>query len=64
MVSVYAQIYAEMKNTEGRTQTGLNEAYAKLLTAADQQEIDAIEMLSNAQGMTYDALGQMLSKYN
>ena len=57
MVEVYAAIYAEMSVTEGRTTAGLNEAYAKLLTAADQQEIDAIEMLSNAQGMTYDALG-------
>ena len=64
MVEVYAAIYAEMSVTQGRTTAGLNEAYAKLLTAADQQEIDAIEMLSNAQGMTYDALGQMLSKYN
>jgi len=35
MADVYLAIYEEMKNTAGRTTAGLNEAYAKVLTAQD-----------------------------
>ena len=63
MASVYEAIYNEMKTTNGNTLGGLNEAYAKVLNAQDQQNIDVIDALQNASGMTYDALGKMLATY-
>ena len=64
MVEVYAAIYAEMQTAAGHTTAGLNAVYAKMLTAQDQQNIDIIDALSNAEGMTYDALGEILTKYS
>jgi len=52
-----------MEKTGTTTVAELNSTYAKLLTASDQAEIDAIDALSNAMGMTYDALGSMLARY-
>mgnify|MGYP007013875202 CR=1 FL=1 len=52
-----------MKSTAVATQSELNAAYAKVLTAAEQKDVDAVEALGNAMGMTYDALGEMLAKY-
>lgn len=63
MVAIYAAIYDEMTNTAGATTAGLNDAYAKLLTASDQQNIDIVDALQNTSGMTYEALGKMLANY-
>ena len=64
MVEVYSAIYAEMDTAAGKTTQGLNQVYAKLLTAQDQKNIDTLEALQNAQGMTYEALGEILAKYS
>jgi len=64
MVEAYTAIYTEMKSTAGATTADLNKTYAELLTAKDQRNMDVTEMLENASGMTYDALGQILSRYN
>ena len=53
-----------MKSTNVATVSELNAAYAKLLTAKDSKDIDAVDALNNAMGMTYDALGELLGKYN
>lgn len=63
MVDVYANLYARMSKTAGATTSSLNAAYAKLLTAADQKNIDALETLQNASGMAYDAFGELLASY-
>lgn len=64
MVDVYQAIYDDMKKTAGKTTAGLNAAYAKVLTANEQKDIDTLDALENAAGMTYDALGELLAKYN
>ena len=64
MVDVYRAIYDDMAQTAGKTTASLNQAYAKVLTAGDQQDIDTLEALENASGMTYEALGNILTKYN
>ena len=64
MVDVYANIYKRMQNTAGATTSSLNAAYAKLLTAADQKNIDALETLQNASSMTYEAFGELLASYD
>ena len=64
MVDVYANLYARMKNTAEATTSSLNAAYAKLLTAADQKNIDALETLQNASSMTYEAFGELLASYD
>ena len=62
MVAAYTKIYENMKDTAGKTQLDLNKAYAYVLTAGEQQEINAIEAMSNAMGMTYYQLGEILGK--
>ena len=62
MVAAYTKIYENMKDTAGKTQLDLNKAYADVLTAGEQQEINAIEAMSNAMGMTYYQLGEILGK--
>ena len=64
MVEVYAAIYAEMTKTAGATTAGLNDAYAKLLTAQDQTNIDITEALKNGNGMSYADFGNLLAKYD
>jgi len=64
MVEVYAAIYAEMSATAGKTTAGLNDAYAKLLTAQDQTNIDITEALKNGNGMSYADFGNLLAKYD
>ena len=64
MVEVYAAIYAEMTKTAGETTAGLNDAYAKLLTAQDQTNIDITEALKNGNGMSYADFGDLLAKYD
>lgn len=63
LVSAYNKLYQEMKDTAIATTAELNSAYAKVLTAQEQPEIDAISALQNAMGMTYDELGQLLARY-
>lgn len=64
MVEVYAAIYAEMTKTAGATTAGLNDAYAKLLIAQDQTNIDITEALKNGNGMSYADFGNLLAKYD
>lgn len=64
MADVYQAIYDDMEKTAGRTTAGLNQAYAKVLTAGEQKDIDTLEALENASDMTYEALGDILAKYN
>ena len=64
MVAVYAAIYAEMSKTAGATTAGLNDAYAQLLTAEDQRNIDITEALKNGNGMSYADFGSLLAKYD
>jgi len=64
MVDAYREIYEQMKDTSIATTSELNSAYAQLLTAQEQDEINAIETLGNAMGMTYETLGQLLNQYN
>lgn len=63
MVQAYTNLYAAMKSNADATTGDLNSAYAKLLTAADQKNIDTLETLENAAGMTYEAFGEILSRY-
>ena len=62
MIAAYQAIYDEMTTTAGRTTADLNAAYADLLTAQEQGDIDAIEAMGDAMGMTYSALGEILAK--
>ena len=64
LVQAYKNLYTGLKESLQATTAELNGAYAKVLTASEQREIDAIDALQNAMGMTYDALGEMLAKYN
>ena len=63
MVNVYAAIYNKMKSTAGATTADLNNAYAKLLTARDQKNIDTMDALENAANMSFDALAQLFNTY-
>ena len=64
MVAVYRNIYSQMAKTNGATISGLNDVYAELLTAEDRQNVDIVDMLKNASGMSYDSLGKLLARYN
>ena len=63
MVEAYAMIYKSMEDAAIATTAELNDAYADLLTAIDQKNIDAIDALGNADGMDYKTLGQLLANY-
>ena len=63
MVAAYNLIYNRMKETSEATTADLNSAYAKALTANEQADIDAIDTLGDAMGMTYESLGELLEKY-
>lgn len=64
MVAVYRNIYDQMAQTNGATISGLNDVYAELLTTEDRQNVDIVDMLKNASGMSYDSLGKLLARYN
>lgn len=64
MVEAYKSIYYQMKATSEATTTELNDAYAQLLTAEDQRNIDITEALKNGNGMSYTDFGELLSKYD
>ena len=63
LVLAYEQLYQKMGDSMVATSTELNRAYAKMLNASEQSDTDAISVMQNAMGMTYDALGEMLGKY-
>ena len=63
MVSVYQEIYERMADDANATASQLNSVYAKVLTSREQGDIDAISVMGDAMGMTYDTLGEMLGKY-
>jgi len=62
MVSVYQEIYERMADSAKATASQLNSVYAKMLTAQEQGDIDAISVMGDAMGMTYDTLGEILGK--
>ena len=64
LVDAYKSLYNQMAATGEATISSLNTLYATMLDAADQQNIDAIEVLQNATGLTYSSLGEILSRQN
>ena len=63
LVTAYTELYTQMQSNTVATTSELNAAYAKVLTAGEQKDIDAVSALENAMGMTYDALGSLLANY-
>lgn len=63
LVTAYTELYTQMQSNSVATTSELNAAYAKVLTAGEQKDIDAVSTLENAMGMTYDALGSLLANY-
>ena len=59
----YKAIYDKMRQTGEQTATSLNKVYAQYLTESERGDIDAISVMSDAMGMTYESLGEMLGKY-
>jgi hypothetical protein len=57
MAAAYKKIYDKMGEAGEATTASLNEIYAKYLTETERGDIDAIEAMGNAMGMTYEALG-------
>ena len=64
MTDAYSRLYAQMSQESAKTTASLNSLYAKFLTSIDQSEADAIATLNDAMGMSYEALGELLTKYN
>jgi len=62
MAKAYKEIYDKMGETGEATVASLNEIYAKYLAEAERGDIDAIEAMGDAMGMTYDTLGEILGK--
>lgn len=63
LVDAYLEVYKNLEASAGHTVSQLNDTYAKYLTAQDQQNIDTLEALENASGMTYEALGELAASY-
>jgi hypothetical protein len=55
-------LYNTLKKNNEKTITDLNTAYAKMLTSAESQEINAINTLQNAVSMTWEQLGEILTQ--
>jgi hypothetical protein len=64
LVKAYQAIYEKMSELNTATIAELNSAYATLLSAEDQTNIDITSALKNASGMSYNEFGQLLSRYN
>ena len=64
LVAAYEQLYEEMASANEATTSDLNKAYAQVLKVREQGEIDAISALQDAMGMTYEALGDLLARYD
>ena len=63
MADAYNMLYTQMAFNAQSTQKELNNVYAQYLTASEQGNIDAIEAMGNAMGMTYEAFGDLLAQY-
>lgn len=63
MVKVYAEIYAEMQKTNGKTIAGLNDVYAQMWDATFADNDNIKELMSNAGGMAMDSFKNILSQY-
>lgn len=61
---LYQKYFYRLKETEEATLAALNEAYAKVLETEDSRAMEqaAIDLLGDAQGMTYTTLGTILSE--
>lgn len=64
LAKAYQSVYDRMASKSNATTKTLNEVYAQVLNANDQTNIDVTDMLSNASGMTYDALGAILTRFD
>lgn len=62
LTQAYAALYNALKKNNEKTITDLNSAYAKMLTSAESQEINAINTLQNAVSMTWEQLGEILTQ--
>lgn len=62
LTQAYAALYNALKQSNEKTITDLNAAYAKMLTSAESQEINAISTLQNAVSMTWEQLGEILTQ--
>jgi len=56
------RLYNTLKETAGATVEDLNNAYAKILSTAQSNQSNPIEALSDAASMTFEALGEILTK--
>ena len=63
MVAANNLLYEEMKKNNEATISDINTQYASLLTSSDQKNIDTLETLQNAYGMTYQAFADLMTKY-
>ena len=63
MIGAYLSIYETMKNTAAHTTADLNNLYAKLATAVDQQNIDIRDTLTNAFDVSYDVLAELINVF-
>lgn len=64
LAKAYQSVYDRMASKSNATTKTLNEVYAQVLNANDQTNVDVTDMLSNASGMTYDALGAILTRFD
>jgi len=62
MVDVYQAIYNEMVESNVSTTAELNAAYAKVLEAGESEDSAMVSALSDAAGMTYTRLGEILAE--
>ena len=62
LTQAYAALYNALKQNNEKTIADLNTAYAKILTSAESQEINAISTLQNAVSMTWEQLGEILTQ--
>ena len=62
LITAYTSIYTQLKNSSEATLQEINAAAAKVLTAEDQGQIDAISAMKNAFGMSWDTLGELFAK--
>ena len=63
MVDAYILLYQLMEQDSEHTTQDLNNLYAKILTENDKSRTDALDALSNASGMSYDAFAELLTSY-
>ena len=62
LITAYTNIYHRLSNSGEATLQEINAAGAKVLTAQDQDQINAISAMQNAFGMTWDTLGDLFAQ--